>query len=238
MNRKIIFIKGYSKTEVELSNDRNIIQLYIDFFCSNAGGSYDFDRDIAICEEPSIEQLQQLMLIQGCDYIITVLVGHGANQEGVQVFQLSETTLIHPGQIHFQCNRQLYIIETCRNTITTNLDIPRLNNLVPKYKYGGIVKWPRTSEEAYKAYEGALVESKKGSVYLFACDLDQSAYNYFFIKTLIDVSVYLHEYYRNNVYSILEVFELTRKQVQKISKKKQTPISVSDTDFPFVVTII
>lgn len=145
--KRILFIKGYSKTSVELINDRKIIQLYIDFFTSNAGGAFDFDSEIIVLEEPDIDIINNLNELNSIDYLIIVLVGHGASKDGIQIFQLQENTLINPGQIQFSSPKQLHIIESCRNVIDIELDIKRINRLVPKYAYGGTVRTPLTREE-------------------------------------------------------------------------------------------
>ncbi|WP_113653194.1 hypothetical protein [Pedobacter namyangjuensis] len=238
MNKSVLIIKGYSKTDVELINDRKIIQLYIDFFTSNAGGCFDFDTDFVILEEPELEELKTIDFLNAKDYLIVLLVGHGANKDGIQIFQLNKDVLIQPGQLQFDCERQLHIIETCRNIIDFELDIKRINRLIPKYKYGGVVKRPLTREEALLKFNEALSKSAKETVYIFACNIDESAYSYFFLQVLVDISIYIHEYYRNSIYNISEIFEHVEKQVNNLSKGDQNPIKIGDGNFPFVVTII
>jgi len=166
--KRILFIKGYSKTSVEIINDRKIIQLYIDFFTSNAGGAFDFDSEIIILE---------------------------------------------------------------------NLE-KRINRLVPKYAYGGTVRTPLTREESIEKFNKAIQESKEGTLYLFACEIDESAFNYFFLQVIIDISIYLHEYFRDSIYSAGEVFEHAKFYVNKLSKSLQTPTKIGSADFRFVLTII
>lgn len=118
------------------------------------------------------------------------------------------------------------------------LDIKRLNRLIPKYRYGGVVKSPLTKEEALAKFDDAVEVSANGTTYLFACDVGESAYSYFFLQILIDVSIYAHEYFRGKIYNISEIFEHVKSQVVNISCGKQHPLKVGDADFPFVVTII
>ena len=238
MNKSVLIIKGHSKTDIELINDRKIIQLYIDFFTSNAGGCFDFDSEIFILEEPELDELKGLDLLNSKDYLILLLVGHGANKDGIQIFQLTKDILIQPGQLQFDCERQLHIIETCRNIIDIELDIKRINRLIPKYKYGGFIQRPLTREEAQKKFDEALTNSNKGIVYIFACSIDESAYGYFFLQVLVDISIYVHEYFRNQVYYISDIFGHVEKQVIDLSKGNQNPMKIGDGDFPFVMTII
>lgn len=238
MEKSVLIIKGHSKTDVELINDRRIIQLYIDYFTSNAGGCFDFDSEIIILEEPELVELKDLEFLNLNDYLIVLLVGHGANKDGIQVFQLTKNIFIQPGQLQFTCERQLHIIETCRNVIDFELDIKRINELVPKYKYGGLIKRPLTKEEATNKFNEALVNSTKGIVYVFACNIGESAYSYLFLQILIEISIYLHEYKRESIFFVSDIFVYVEKQVNNLSKGNQNPIKIGEGDFPFVLTII
>lgn len=149
-------------------NDRKIIQLYIDFFCSNAGGAFDFDKGIFIHEEPELDTLKNLDFLSINDYLVVLLVGHGANKDGKQIFQLQKELFIQPGQIQLLCKRQLHILETCRDIIDFELDIKRINRLVPRYKYGGIIKRPLTREESFAKFNQAI-EKSDGRDFIFIC---------------------------------------------------------------------
>jgi len=225
MKKSILIIKGHSKTDIELLNDRKIIQLYIDFFCSNAGGAFDFNKEIFIYEEPELDTLNNLDFLNENDYLVVLLIGHGANKDGVQVFQMQENLFVQPGQIQFQCKRQLHILETCRNIIDFELDIKRINRLIPKYKYGGIVKRPLTREEAVLKFNQSLLKSEEGVLYLFAASIDESASGYLFLQIIIDISIYIHEYFREEIVGATYIFE-------------QTKTKIGEVDFPFVITII
>jgi hypothetical protein len=238
MEKSVLIIKGHSKTDVELINDRKIIQLYIDFFTSNAGGCFDFDTEIIILEEPDLDELKELNFLNSKDYLIVLIVGHGANKDGIQIFQLTKDIFIQPGQLQFDCEKQLHIIETCRNITDFELDIKRINRLIPKYKYGGIKKRPLTREEALNKFDEALTNSKNGIVYIFACNIDESAQSFFFLQVLVDIAIYIHEYYRENIIYTTNIFGHVEKQVNNLSKGSQNPIKIGDGNFPFVVTII
>jgi len=238
LEKKVLFIKGYSKTATELINDRKIIQLYIDFFTSNAGGAFDFDSEIIILEEPTIETLNTLTELNNIDYLIVVLVGHGASKDGIQIFQLQENVMINPGQIQFSCPKQLHIIESCRGVIDFELDIKRINRLVPKYAYGGTVKAPLSREESAQLFNSAIEKADEGSLYLFACAIDESAHNFFFLQVMVDIAIYVHEYFRNSIYSAGDIFEQAKSQVNNLTKGAQTPTRIGINDFPFVITII
>lgn len=237
MKRNVLIIKGYSKTATELLNDRKIIQLYIDFFNSNAGGAFDFDNEILILEEPDIDIINNLTQLNEISYLVIVLIGHGANKNGIQIFQLQENLLIQPGQIQFDCPKQLHIIESCRDVIDFELDIKRINRLIPKYKHGGIVKMPLTRDESIEKFNIAVKNSNNGILYLFACSINESAYEYFFLQVLIDVSIYIHEYFRDTICSAAEIFEHVKLEVSNLTKGKQNPMKSGEVDFPFVISI-
>lgn len=239
MNKSVLIIKGFSKTETELINDRKIIQLYVDFFISNAGGCFE-KTEVFVYEDPKLEDIQKLEFLNKRDYLIVLLVGHGATKDGIQIFQLNENTVIQPGQIQFDCKRQLHIIESCRDIFNSEIEIQMLNEFIPKYRFGGLfeTKSILTREESLKKYNAALKNSKEGLVFLFACNIDESAEDYFFLKEIISQSVYIHEYYRNSIYGILEIFETVKNRVCKLSEDRQHPIEIANTNFPFVVTIM
>lgn len=237
MKKSVLIIKGHSKDDIELDNDRKIIQLYKDFFHSNAGGCFE-DDEIFILEDVQVEDIRKMSFLNERDYLIIVLIGHGANQNDTQVFQLSEKVLIYPGQIQFECKKQLFIIETCRNIIRKELDIFEINDLRPKYKYGGTVQHPLTKEEALQRFNNTILNSTDGITYIFACDIDQSAYNYYFLKLLIRYSIYLHEHHRNRVYSVNEIFQIVKSEIEIMTYGKQSPMITGKGDFPFVITII
>lgn len=238
MNKSVLIIKGFSKTEEELFTDRKIIQLYIDFFTSNAGGCFDLDTEFFIYEDPELEILQKLEFLNKNDYLIVILVGHGATKDGVQIFQLNEETIIHPGQLQFDCKRQLHIIESCRNIFSSTIEIDRLNHFIPKYKYGGIIKEKTlTREESLQIFNDALRDSSEGVIYLFACSVDEKAIDYFFLRELITRSVHIHEYFSGGAYGISNIFEHTKEKVMELSKKRQNPVKVGFGNFPFVITI-
>ena len=238
MKKSVLIIKGHSKTEVELTNDGRIIQLYIDFFCSNAGGAFDFDNEIFIYEEPTIETLNKLDYLNTLDYLVVLLIGHGANKDGTQVFQLQEKLFVRPGQLQFHCTKQLHIIETCRNVIDFELDIKKINRLIPKYRYGGIIKRPLTREESLLKFNQAIEKSNEGKTYLFAASIGESAYGYLFLQLLIDISIYIHEYFREEIVNMGYIFDQTKKQVAELTKGNQNPTRNGDVNFPFVITII
>jgi len=238
LKRSVLIIKGFSEGEDELRTDREVIQLYVDFLSSNASGAFDKDNDIQILEEPDLTEIQALTHLNQNDYLIEVLIGHGANHEEKQVFQLREDLLIQPGQIQFTFKKQLHILETCRNIIDADLDNKRLNRLIPKYKYGGVIEIPMTQAQSIQKFNEELEKSEGGILYLFAASIGERAYDYLFLQYLIDVSVYFHEYYRNSAIGAQAVFQNAKDLVIKDTSGDQNPMISGTTDLPFAITII
>ncbi|MCC5923904.1 MAG: hypothetical protein JJT77_08965 [Crocinitomicaceae bacterium] len=239
MNRKVLILKGYSKSEDELTNDMQIIELYVKYFASKAGGVYDNESEMLILEEPTLEELKKYDTeLNDLDSLIVVLLGHGANKGGKQIFQLKENLLIQPGQLQYKVDKQLFIVESCRDIIDFNIEIEDLNGLIPKFKYGGSFRKPKTNEEAKNVYNDVLKNLGKETTYVFASNINESAFNYYFIHYLIKVSRYFHEYSQNRIYEIKDIFNNTVKEVVRLTDGNQNPIIQGHAKFPFVVSII
>jgi hypothetical protein len=239
MKRKVLIIKGYSKSDEELTSDRQIIYLYKKYFASKAGGVYDKETEIIILEEPTLEELKIYETeLNSLDSLIIVLLGHGANKDGKQIFQLQEDLLIQPGQLQYTVDKQLFIVESCRDVIDFNIEIEDLNDLIPKFRYGGKIRMPKTNEDARNVYNEALKELGNETTYVFASNIGESASNYYFIHYLLKVSRYFHEYTQNRVYAIRDIFSNTAEKVVKLTNGNQNPIIQGQAKFPFVVSII
>lgn len=239
MERRVLIIRGVSKNELELKNDRAIIKLYNDYFSSKAGGCYNPSNEIVVLEEPSIEEIRNLNSpFTHIDFLIVVFLGHGANKDGLQIFWLSNNVFIFPGQISFDIKKQLYIIESCRDVIDDEIDVVNISSMIPKFKYGGVFNRPKTLEEAKKVYDEALSICEEDTTYLFASSIDESAKEYYFIHTLIKASVYYHEISQYKVFSVKQIFEQGRKRVQSLTSSQQNPLMVGKGEFPFVISII
>ncbi len=108
-------------------------------------------------------------------------------------------------------NYRNLIVETCRDIIDFELDIKRINRLIPKYKYGGIIKRPLTREESLLKFNQSIQNSDEGILYLFASSIGESASGFLFLQLIIDISIYIHEYFREEIVGAKYIFELTNK---------------------------
>lgn len=239
MKRKVLILKGYSKNDIELTYDRQIIELYKKYFSSKAGGVYNIRNEILVLEEPTLQQLKKNDdEINSLDVLIIVLLGHGANIDGKQIFQLQKNLLINPGQLQYNVNKQLFIIESCRNIIDINIEIANLNGLIPKFKFGGIIRKQKSISEAKNTYNNEISKIENETTYLFASNIGESAENYFFINNLIKISREIHENSQNKVHVIKDIFNLTAHTVIALTGGRQNPIIEGNGSFPFVVSII
>ncbi|MDN3687235.1 caspase family protein [Cyclobacterium jeungdonense] len=238
MFRKILLIKGFSVNDSELINDRKILELYKKYFASNAGGVYESTEIVAL-EEPSIETIDRFNdENQFLDSLIILLLGHGGNRDGFQIFWIQKELYIFPGQLNFSSKKQLFIVESCRDIIEFDLLVEDLNGLVPKFKDGGKIERPKTSKASKIKYNDEIDRIENGITYLFASSISESAYEYYFVQYLIIVARHYHEYGRRKIFSIQKIFDESRKVVIQKTKGKQNPILVGDGKFPFVVSII
>ncbi|QZT36628.1 hypothetical protein K5X82_15455 [Halosquirtibacter xylanolyticus] len=247
MKRRILIIKGQSNSINELKNDKKYISCYIDYFKSHAGGCYEDDEIISL-EEPSLNEIKiHNRDIDSSDSLIVLLLGHGATSNGKHVFQLQKNVIINPGQLIFKTRIQLFIVESCRNIIN-KISVKKINNTTPKFKYGGLFdldKRPKTKHEVIEAYNKAISASNDGCTYLFSANVNQEAYNYYFLRYLVTTALDKHQYTTcDHVFSIEEMFDLVKNKVQDKClktpgiKAKQTPIMTGKGDFPFVVSIM
>ncbi len=82
------------------------------------------------------------------------------------------------------------------------------------------------------------MHSKTGTLYLFAASVDESAYDYLFLQHHINVAIESHGFYRDRVFSAVDIFERAKSRVVVTTKGEQTPTRLGDGDFPFAITIL
>jgi len=239
ITKNVILIKGYSKSDDELVLTKKMFSSYSDFFKSIAGGSYE-DYEIITLNEPSVDELKILMDEKKLDFVILVFIGHGAIQEGKQLFQLNLKEIIQAGQLELDVDKQLIIFESCRNN---RYSIPTidLSDKMPNYKKGGVIRIPIKKTIAKKRYEQIVLDCDKGVVVCFACSVDQEAINFYFSKALLEISNKWHLDLRNynQFLGIKDLMKKTSNQVSDLALRDmgeiQTPNILGDNDFPFVI---
>lgn len=234
LRRKVFLIKGFSENEIELNNDRKYIGYYKSFFQSNAGGAYD-ENEIDILEDSSTEDLKLKTQKDTFDYVIIVLLGHGATQGDYQLFKLNESEIIKPGQLYIDSSKLLIILESCRSLLS---DMPTvdLSDKIPDYKEGGILRFPITRQKARAKYDKQINECKDGLVVCFACSKDETANDYMFSNYLIKYAFNWHLHWMNcdKTLNIRQLIENISPCLSK-TDEKQNPEIVGDVDFPFAI---
>src|ERR1700741_2254590 len=112
MTRKAILIKGFSKSTQELKDDMLFIHYYERFLKSKAGGAWK-KSEIIIIQDPTVRDLKEIAKNISCDYVLTVLIGHGAIKDDYQIFKVNSKETIKPGQLIFNAPKQLILVESC-----------------------------------------------------------------------------------------------------------------------------
>ncbi len=233
-------VRGLSNSQDELNTDNFYLNCYYTFFRSKAGGAYE-ESEITTIEEPTAKELNSTTANSTLNYCIIVLIGHGASQENNQLFQLNKDEIILAGQLNPNCEKNLIILESCRSEIENVLTVD-LNDKLPKFKYGGIVRSPINRQKARELYNEHLKNCKVGQAVCFACRKGEEAYNYYFSMGLIQSSFNWH-LESGNHYSVLPIdglmsylsIEIPKLTQEKISEN-QTPEIIGNFDFPIAVS--
>ena len=239
MNRKILIIKGHSKDDYELNTDNLYITYYFNFFRSIAGGAYE-EGEIICLSEPTTDKLKQFILELKADYLILVLLGHGATQNDKQLFELNSNEIIKAGQLILEANKQLIILESCR-TDSENIFTVDLTDKLPQFRSGGKVVRPLNRIEARQLYLEQLNNCENGVVVCFACRQNSEAINYYFSLGIIQVAFDWH--LKNGRYKTLSIISLmnylehelpkfTEEQINEI----QIPELKGNINFPIAVS--
>lgn len=158
---------------MELGFDREYAQYYANFFSSTAGGAYE-SSEINYYEDVSVGNLIAIYKALYFDYAILVLIGHGATQGNSQLFKLNEDEIIKPGQIELNTRKQLTIIESCRTEIDGIFTVD-LNDKIPKFAKGGIVRAQLTRQKVRALYDKMIDVAADGIQVCFACSNGQEA---------------------------------------------------------------
>ena len=116
MNCLAIIIKGYSESREELVADRKYVDYYKTFLSGTAGGAWEAEEILSL-EEPTLQRLEILVDQRLPEFVLLIMVGHGATQSSRQLFKINKTTIIKAGQLALDVNKQLVILESCRTEI-------------------------------------------------------------------------------------------------------------------------
>lgn len=236
MDRLAIIIKGFSKNDTELQTDRKYVNLYLNFIQSTAGGAWNIKNEILVLEDPDISDLEGIIDKFFPEFILLIMIGHGATQKSKQLFQINETTVIRAGQLALDVKKQLVILESCRTRINSKIATVDLKDRIPKFKYGGVIRSPITREESRKIYLSQLQNCPDGLVVCYPCDVNEVASNYHFSFALLRRAFEWHLLNYNKYFPINELMGYVTIDVEKITKKKQRPTINGNIKFPFAIS--
>lgn len=240
MKRRVYIIKGYSKTLEEQTSDEYYVNAYRKFFHRNVGGAYEND-EIKNFDQPTAEYLNEQIRKEELDYGILVYIGHGANQDDNQIFQLNKDEIIKAGQFTLNSPKQVILLESC-SIYSKGIFTVDLEDHIPKFENGGVVRKPLKRNIARHVYDSQLARCKDGLMVCYACEKGKKAYNYFFSTVLLNVAMdwYLETNRHCGILPIDELFGRTLFNTMYFSKEKigieQRPWHEGSFNFPFVVS--
>ncbi len=220
--------------------DEEFCEIYSTFFKSTAGGSY-YQEEVEFLCEPTHIQLDLKISKKKLDYGIIVYVGHGANQNDNQLFHLNKDEIIRPGQYLCNSNKQIIILESCR-VLLDSIPTVDLEDKIPAFKNGGIVRHPLSVEQSREIYNSHIKRCENGVTICYACQLGTSAYNYIFSKSFLEQAMEWHLDSSRHC-AILPLDELMRLSwletfLQAIEQcnEKQIPHDDNPMNFPIAVS--
>lgn len=240
ISRKIYIIKGYSKDYTEVLADYEYLDRYSEFFQSNAGGAYSND-ELIVLDEPESNDLKIILDGAEVDYGIVVYIGHGANQNDNQLFQINQHEIIKPGHLILNAQKQIIILESCR-VVIDDIQTVDLSDKIPKFEQGGVVRLPLSKDQSREIYDSHIKRCKPGIMVWYACQLGNEAYNYIFSRTLLQTAMKWHLDATRHC-AFLPVDELSRLTfVETICAVRneigglQIPCSEGNMNYPFAVS--
>ncbi|WP_100074656.1 hypothetical protein [Chryseobacterium camelliae] len=240
MIRRIILITGHPQNEQDKNSFNFYLNYYYNYFRGNSGGAYDED-EIIIYEQPKSAELKSLTKNFISDYAVIVLIGHGATTNENQAFQINKDEIIKAGQLELNIEKQLIIVESCRDILNKVFQID-LNDRLPKFEYGGIIRAPINRDIAKELYNDRILKCNNGVTVCFACSKGGSAWNYYFSFSLLQAAFNWHLSSQNHFQTlgICALMEFVKTNVQGLTKKEidkeQNPEIIGTEDFPFAVS--
>lgn len=234
MDRLAIIIKGYSESAGELAIDRRYVRYYNTFLSGVAGGAWD-EEEILILEEPTIRRLELLVEQKMPNFVLLILIGHGATKASRQLFKINRTTIIKAGQLALDVDKQLVIVESCRTEIK-KIETVDLKDRIPMFRDGGIIRAPITRAKSREIYLTQLDYCSDGLVICHACQTNEEAANFYFSQALLTRSFEWHLQNHNKYFPINQLMEYVSQDVQGITRGKQTPEITGNIGFPFAIS--
>ncbi|MES2808053.1 MAG: caspase family protein [Bacteroidota bacterium] len=238
MKRQILIITGHPHNETQKAQLQIVGKYYNEYFKSNTGGAYE-DAEITNLETPKVNEIQDLLKEdKKIDFAVLVLIGHGATQEGKQLFQINADEIINPGQIELTLKKQLVVVESCRVTAISDHPVVDVTDKIASFKDGGKIKFPISKAKSKELYNAGVEKCNDGLVVCFACDEDEKASKLHFTKALIEMSKNwsANPQLDSAVASIQGIMVPVAEHVKKESNDKQSPQIWGTEKFPFAIS--
>jgi len=239
MRRQVHLIAGLGDNNDQQNSIKNYLQQYSDYFSSIAGGAWDAS-EIIYHQTPSLEKLNEALVKENLDFAIVVMIGHGAVKNDLHIFKLNENEIIHSGQLYTNSNKHIIILESCRCEIQ-NINTVDLKDKIPKFEHGGIVRSPITRELAKQLYFNSISNCVNDHIVCFACDINQTANNFYFSYGLLQTCMNWHltpQPHRETL-GINKIMNHLNSEINKLSRNQigesQNPTINGFANFPFAV---
>lgn len=235
--RRVIIIQGYSKDDQEYNIFSATRMSVARYFASITGGAFDNNEIIQITNTThTLNKLNDEIDNLTVDIAIFVFMGHGAIQDGKQLFQFSEDEIFYPGQFNYKAPKTLVLVDSCRVPIS-GCRVESLSKIIPSFIDGGKFRRPITRAEAKSIYNNAFTTIADGMTICFSCSENESAYGFQFLYSLLHKSLKMGVE-SNKVSFISDLFPEIHKELSNKNKYSQNPIMVyNNTDFPIALPI-
>lgn len=233
--RKVIIIQGYSNDDREydiFSTTRRLVALY---FASITGGAFDNNEIIQITKTThTLAKLNEEINNLTVDIAIFVFIGHGAIQDGKQLFQFSKEEIFYPGQFNYKAKKTLVLVDSCRGHIS-GCNAKKLSNTPPSFLEGGKLPRITTRDKAKSLYNKAINSINNGITICFSCSEGEFSYGFQFLHSLIYRSYDLGSK-SNKVMFINDLIPEIQNELSSRNEFSQNPVIISPgRDFPIAI---
>lgn len=142
---------------------------YKDYLMRPAGGGW-YSHEIIHLDRPTISQLNsELTRLTSCDYVLTVFSGHGyySAKHKETVVELKEGVDVQSTQLII-APKQTIILDCCR---VVALNVLLEKSLSEQFS----LKRSMDLSNCRREYENQIMLSPKGTVIMYACDINETA---------------------------------------------------------------
>lgn len=237
--RKLIIIQGYYNNDIEFESFSSSRRLISQYFASLAGGAFDNSEIIQITNKThSLNELNDAINSLNVDVAIFVFIGHGAIQDGKQLFQFNENEVFCLGQLNYKAPKTLVLVNSCRGFIS-GYEPEMLSKKIPSFINGGKFQREITRAEAKSIYNKALDSVNDGMTICFSCSEGEISFGGQFLYSLAKKS-YKIGAESNKVTFINDLIPEIHKELSSQTEYSQNPVIVSvstKTDFPIALPI-